>query len=216
MAKKIDTDAIIGERYGRLTIVRFIERKDHHIFVECKCDCGNTKIKTYDALKTGNSRSCGCFQNEVRSQVHTIHGLRKSKLYKIWDGMKGRCCSPKNTSYPNYGGRGIKICDEWKDSFTSFYEWAMSNGYSEGLSIDRIDNDGNYEPSNCRWATNKEQGANKRNNIVVTYNGETHIIAEWARITGIKAHTLRKRYKEGYRGEKLFSKYNLHGRGVLV
>ena len=121
---------------------------------------------------------------------HEMHGLRKHPLYSVWANIKTRCFNRNNSHYERWGGRGITMCNEWKNSFKAFYNWAMSNGYQEGLTIDRIDNDGNYEPSNCRWVTVKIQNSNKRNVKFITYNGETKLLGEWAQILGIKEKTL--------------------------
>lgn len=128
--------------------------------------------------------------NEKEKNPNFKHGLRHSRLYGIWLQMKNRCYNLKTERYPDYGGRGITICNEWKDDFKAFYDWAMSHGYQENLTIDRINNDGNYEPSNCRWITRERQAINKRNNHNITFNGETHCYAEWARITGIPRHAI--------------------------
>lgn len=120
------------------------------------------------------------------------HGLGKSRLYNVWKTMRRRCNSPTANKYKNYGGRGIKVCNEWQE-FPLFYEWAMANGYADNLTIDRIDNDGDYCPENCRWATNKEQARNRRSNHLITYQGETHTLIEWSEITGIPRHKLSDR-----------------------
>jgi hypothetical protein len=127
------------------------------------------------------------------------HGKTNTKLYGVWSTMKSRCLNPNSASYKLYGKRGIKVCEEWANDFQAFYEWAVSTGYHEGLSIDRIDTNGNYEPSNCRWADAKMQASNRRSSHIVTLNGESHTIAEWSKITGIKSSTLYMRLnKYGY------------------
>ena len=138
-------------------------------------------------------KSCGCLNVETQNRTHTTHGLSKERLYHVYYTMKARCNNPKNAIYPRYGGRGIKVCTEWADSFLSFYEWAVNNGYREGLSIDRIDTDGNYEPDNCRWVDSFAQANNKSVNHLMTLNGETHTISEWSKITGISQYVLVQR-----------------------
>jgi len=129
---------------------------------------------------------------------HLKHGMTNTRLHHIWKSIKQRCYNPNNNRYSNYGGRGITVCDEWRNSFNAFYEWAMANGYADDLTIDRKDTNGNYEPSNCCWATQKEQQNNRRNNCLITHNGETHTLAEWAAITGLKYQTIQRRLKTGW------------------
>lgn len=137
---------------------------------------------------------------------HFIHGLRKHPLYGVWANMKTRCENPNDKHYSRWGGRGIRVCEEWHD-FKRFYDWAISNGYSEGLTIDRIDNNGNYEPSNCRWVTVLEQNQNKRNVILLTHNGETKTCAEWSRMFGLSKNTVYSRFHKGWTVEQcLFGK----------
>ena len=126
------------------------------------------------------------------------HGLRKTRLYGIHNGLLQRCYNPSRPKYKNYGGRGITVCEEWRNNFKAFYDWAMANGYADGLTIDRINNDGNYEPSNCRWVKIKEQAYNKTTSNFITYKGETKTIAEWAQEYGIKYGTLFYRIKNGW------------------
>lgn len=182
---------LTGKRFERLVVVeRTANNKRQPVWI-CKCDCGNyTKVQSSN-LKSGNVRSCGCLAKEIKPSL--THGLHGTRLYEIWHGMKQRCYLPTVKPYKNYGGRGIKVCDEWKNDFMSFYNWAITNGYREYLTLDRIDNDGNYEPNNCRWITRKEQSNNKRTNRYITYNGKTHTLSQWCEILGVKRHILKYR-----------------------
>lgn len=136
-----------------------------------------------------------------------LHGesYKKTRLHRIWVGLRSRCNSPTNPDYPRYGGRGISVSQEW-DTYVNFKEWAMKNGYSDELSIDRIDVNGNYEPSNCRWTTTSEQAINRRNNHFITYNGETHTVSEWASILGISEATLHSRLRAGMNEDEALTK----------
>lgn len=133
------------------------------------------------------------------------HGMSKTRIYNIWQRIKQRCYNTKDASYSNYGGRGIIMCDEWKNDFMSFCEWAIKNGYSAKLTIDRIDVDGNYEPSNCRWADKDTQENNKRSNVSITYNGETMNISQWAKKLGLPVNILLNRRRLGWNNEKILS-----------
>ena len=166
-----------GNTYGRLTVIsRGENSKDGGARWNCLCECGNTCLVTGSVLRHGNQISCGC----IRKKRTTTHGMTKTRLYHIWLGMKQRCYDKNATQYHNYGGRGIIICDEWRNDFIAFRDWAMPNGYSDDLSIDRIDVNGNYKPSNCRWATLKEQCNNTRQNVNVTIDDTTLTVQQWS------------------------------------
>ena len=188
---------ITGERYGRLTAKKLIGGR-RSVWV-CECDCGNEAEVQLSALRTGNTKSCGCIHKEQlanRNVANTKHGMSHSRVARTHAGMVARCYKPTHKSYKSYGGRGIKICDEWRDC-GAFIQWALSSGYEHGLQIDRINPNGNYEPSNCRWVTSKQQGNNRRNNVRITHNGETHTLSEWGEILNIPKGSLTYRHKNG-------------------
>ena len=202
----------IGKKYGKLLILE----EDKNInkrgtYYKCQCDCGNIKTVLGFNIINGRTKSCGCITKEINKYNghNTKHKLSKTRIYKIWSKMKNRCNNDKYFQYYLYGGRGIKVCDEWLDKengFINFYNWSINNGYQENLSIDRIDVNGNYEPNNCRWATQKEQCHNLRTNKNITYNNETHCISEWAEILKIKKEKLYWRIKNWKDIEKVFNK----------
>ena len=199
MSKSFKKD-LTGQRFGRLTVLEFVSTEDRHTYWLCKCDCGKFVTVQGSHLNTSRAKSCGCFRSDFR----LIHGNSNIRLYRIWRSMKNRCNNPKNYAYKNYGGRGITVCDEWENDFTKFRDWAMSHGYADNLSIDRIDVNGNYEPENCRWTEMKTQQRNKSNNTFVEYQGEKITLAEAAEKTGINMTTLWRRYHHGDRGKILF------------
>jgi hypothetical protein len=180
----------VGERFGQLEILslegnRKLNSGQNNYVWLCKCDCGNTCIKTSRQLLKAKKPSCGCIKS------NTKHGMSKTRLYNIWSGMKQRCYARKWSHHRAYHKNKIKMCKEWKESFLEFYNWAIGSGYQDNLTIDRIDNYGNYEPSNCRWADRIMQENNTSRNVWISNNGETHTIAEWARKLGITKGEMR-------------------------
>lgn len=171
MGKHID---LVGKQFSRLTVLRYLKGSKW----ECKCDCGNIVIVGTQKLNNGNTKSCGCLHKDKWRQVISKHGGRGTRLYRIWQGMITRCVNPNSKSYRYYGNRGVVVCDEWRKDFQSFREWALINGYAENLTIERINNNGNYEPSNCKWATLKEQQNNTRKNHIITSQGESLTLAQ--------------------------------------
>ena len=194
---------ITGLKFGRLTAIKLeYVKKDKHgtkHFWLFRCDCGKICIVNKQYATSGHTKSCGCQKQErLKEGTKTTHKLSKSRLYIIYNQMKSRCCRPTDVAYPNYGRRGIKICEEWKNNFKAFYDWAMANGYKDNLTIDRINNNGNYEPSNCRWCNKKEQARNTRHNHYITYRGVTHCVTEWAEIYKIDGKLLGTRLRAGW------------------
>lgn len=192
-----------GKRFGRWTVIEQVgvDGRGEKMY-RCQCDCGNIRTVRSSNLRGGKSSSCGCFANELVSKRSRTHGMSNSRIFYIWGGMLNRCNNPNDYHYKWYGGRGISVCPEWMQSFESFYEWSITNGYSDEMSIDRIDNDGNYEPSNCRWITHREQMHNTCRNVMLTYEGKTMCAIEWSREVGIKEGTIRYRKKHGWSDEK--------------
>lgn len=194
---------LTGQRFGRLTVLGLdAERSTRKTYWICQCDCGNVKSCRADSLRAGNIVSCGCKKREQDKQnltKHHSHLQSGTRLYKIWQGMKKRCYCEHDCRYNNYGGRGIKVCDEWKNDFAAFYEWALNTGYSEELTIDRIDVDGDYEPSNCRWADIKTQCNNRTSNINIKIGNSTRTLTEWCEIFNLNYSTVHRRYhRNGY------------------
>lgn len=181
---------LTGKTFNRLTVIKRAEVGKKEVYYLCKCTCGKEKIIRGKDLKYNKIKSCGCLNKEKTTERNTKHNLRHTRIYRIWLLMKNRCLNSKYYLFKNYGGRGITICNEWKNDFMSFYNWAMNNGYDEHLTIDRIDVNGNYEPFNCRWATKLQQQRNTTRLRKITYKNETHCISEWAEILGLEYNTL--------------------------
>ncbi len=200
-----------GKRIGKLKVIKRIENsKNGQSRWLCECECGNEKIISSGMVSDKRAKMCcnECMGKRkyihVNGKLYYMHGMKNTPLYKIWASMKIRCQNKCANRYERYGGRGITICHEWtnENGFMNFYNWAIKNGYKDGLSLDRINVNGNYEPSNCRWITMKEQQNNKSNNHLLTYNGKTQTISQWEEETGIKYATIYARLKYGWSVER--------------
>ena len=206
---------LIGQRFGKLLVIkRSANTKQGKATWICKCDCGKTKEKPVvsNDLTSGKVRSCGCLYKESNKGRNKTHGQTHTRIYYIWSSMRQRC-KKNNRASKYYFNKNISVCDEWLN-FPNFYKWAIDNGYSDNLTIDRIDNSKGYNPDNCRWADYKTQERNKTNNRKITINGETYVLAEWAEKIGISRATLLWRIDHGWSENDLFLKPNL-ANGVI-
>lgn len=184
---------LLGQRFGRLVVISEAENRitksgQYKAYWLCQCDCGKQVEVSTQNLRRG-TKSCGCLRVELGREKRT-HGLKNTRLYSIWAGIKDRCHNPNSKYWERYGGRGIQVCKEWRTDFMNFYHWAMDNGYDDELTLDRIDNKRGYNPENCRWATWETQENNRTNNVRFSINGHTHTVAEWSRIFEIPRHKL--------------------------
>lgn len=189
---------LTGETFGRLKVLGIDKKVGKRIYWKCECQCGGRTSTLAYNLRSGITRSCGCYAKEAFEKSKVTHGKSRTRIYHIWSGMISRCehaYTPKNRR--NYIERGITVCEEWK-SFENFCSWSMSHGYADDLTIDRIDNDKGYSPDNCRWATYHEQNLNRRNNVRITFNGETKTLTEWGESTGIPKRTIKYRIDTGW------------------
>jgi hypothetical protein len=192
MLHKQNINELIGIKFNRLTVLKKSENKIHNrLSVDCKCDCGNLFSATINSLKTGNTKSCGCIRIEKPNQLK--HGLRSHKLFNVYSNIKQRCYNGNSKNFNNYGGRGITICDEWKNSFINFYNWCINNGWNADLEIDRMDNNGNYSPNNCRCVSRVINVRNRRNTLKIIFNNQEKSLSEWADIIGVSYSTLSQR-----------------------
>lgn len=201
---------LTGQKFGRLTVINRAKnhtQKNGSVKTQwlCECDCGNRVVVQGVNLKNGHVKSCGCYQKDNPS--HYKHGKRNEWSYKVWKHIKQRCFDKNCKRYKDYGGRGITVCDRWKNSFEAFYEDVskLPNFGKEGYTLDRIDNDGNYELLNCRWADNRTQGNNKRNNLQITFNNKTQTLTQWANELNLNYKKLWSRlYQLNWSIEKAF------------
>ena len=196
MSKFID---LTGQTFGRLTVAQRVFSSNKNTRWLCMCNCGVEITVSRVHLINGHTTSCGCYQKEAAAELakrtKTTHGLSKTNLYRVWDSMRYRCLNPNCQAYKDYGLRGITVCNEWL-KFEVFYDWAINNGYKKGLSIDRIEVNGNYEPGNCKWSTMKEQGNNRRTTRMIEINGTTKSMKQWAEQYGINYCTVQGRINE--------------------
>lgn len=211
-AKEYRFKDLTGQKYGRWTVLEFdctYKRPSGQIvrMWKCECECGTIRSVDGSKLKGGVSLSCGCRRHEITIQKNRTHGMARTRIYKIWQGMKQRCNNSKEDNYRNYGGRGIKVCKEWERDFVAFRDWALNNGYSDELSIDRIDNNKGYSPENCRWANVYVQGNNRRTNHYLEWNGERKTITEWSKDNplNLKEETIRSRMNNGWSTDAIFT-----------
>lgn len=196
---------LTGQKFGRLTVIGLKDTETRKTYWVCQCDCGNVKEIRSDNLLDGRVKSCGCIKAEqdktnLHSRNHKMTdelGFKRSqtKIYRTWQLMRNRCENKHDARYDRYGGRGISVCEDWKNDFVKFYNWAMENGYSEDLTIDRIDNDGNYCPENCRWATKEQQARNRSTNINITIGNATKTLTEWCDIFELNYSAVIGRYR---------------------
>ena len=197
---------LTGQKFGRLTVISRAENKGKETCWKCQCDCGNEVIVQGNNLKNGHTVSCGCFRREKTSESHKTHGMKGTSIHNTWSHIKARCFNPNSKHYKDYGGRGITMFPEWIDNFQAFYDYVskLEHYGEDGYTLDRINNDGNYEPDNLRWADKKTQGRNTRRNIYVEYQGVMMCLKDAAELSGINYDTLLARYYAGDRGERLF------------
>ena len=203
----------IGKRYGRLLITGFSHKVGRLYYYNCLCDCGKEVVKSSTYLfhpQTFPHQSCGCWHREVNIKVSQTHKMSKTPTYKTWCEIKHRCYNPNCSQYKNYGARGIKMCDRWFYSYENFLDDMGER--PEGMSIDRIDVNGNYEPFNCRWANSETQCNNRRNNIYIEYNGETKTLKQWCDIFEMDYQNIKGAYHRGQHSFGwLVEKYKNHG-----
>lgn len=199
MGKRPKYTVSIGDKFGQLTVEQIINNSN----IYCKCICGCIKKYTFSHLKRLCTMSCGCLTPKIKSEKKSKHRLSNTRLYQIFNGIKTRCYNENSEDYKTYGGKGIKICQEWLDNFLNFYNWSIANGYQDNLSIDRKNNDGDYCPENCRWTTQYHQSRNTSRTISITAFGETKVLKDWSTDIRCKISevTLLRRIKNGMNPE---------------
>lgn len=204
----------IFKKYGRLSAYKEVKGTRYSRRILCKCECGNEVIVNLNALLSGNTKSCGCLRKDTTKSHFTKHGLKNHPLYCVWRGIKDRCLNPNCKAYKNYGGRGISVCPEWLE-FQPFYKWAVANGYKRGLTIERINNNHNYCPDNCKFIPKAKQSKNRRGLRWIELNGKKKTISDWARTIGISRGSLRDRLKNGWNTQDALTTPNLKNKEAL-
>jgi hypothetical protein len=194
-----------GQKFGKLSVVSPCESRGGALYWVCLCECGNVVTIKGANLVFGITKSCGCLQKEMLKARRTTHGHSGTQAYYTWFAIIKRCYNKDRVEYKNYGARGITVCEEWRSDPTLFCAWMVEKGYRKGLTVERINNDGNYSPQNCRLATRKEQSRNTRTNRFIEINGETRTVAEWAEKYNLKYDTVRFRLIRGYKGDSLIA-----------
>jgi len=202
------------EKYNKLTFIRFTEpkvrtNKELRKMALFRCDCGNESIKCYHAVKSGHTKQCIKCGIKVSAEKKIKHSLINHKLYRKWQDMLNRCRNPRVDRFKHYGGRGIEVCSEWADNFKSYYDWCISNGWVDGLQVDRINNDGNYEPTNCRIVKPLEQHYNKQNTVFVEYNGQKYCLAKLCNLNNVNYSNIWHGMKRGNTFAHYVEKYNI-------
>jgi hypothetical protein len=204
---------LTGRIFGRLTCIGKVGSRNGHMLWNCQCACGRESIVTTGNLNIGHTQSCGCLQKDRSRKSKLVHGKyhdengNRSKLYHVWDSMKQRCNNPNNKSYMDYGGKGVKVCSDWND-YKTFYDWAISNGYQEGLTIERINNTEGYKPSNCKWIKKSMQASNRRNNHYLSFRGKKMTVTEWGNELGINPKNILTRLRRGWSVERALTTPN--------
>lgn len=202
---------LVGKEFNRLKVIEYVGKTNHRVSVYiCQCVCGQKVTVRADRLKAGIVKSCGCLQREIATAMQMKHGGSDTRLYVVYKDILSRCSNPNSPKFKNYGGRGIDICEKWRNSFAEFRDWAYANGYDENApkgqcTIDRIDNNKGYSPDNCRWLTLKEQNNNRGNNIKFEINDKIFTLAQLAEMYGFSYSTLYSRVKKGWGIQKALS-----------
>jgi len=194
---------LVGQKFSRLEVVSHHHKTGKKVFWICKCECSKEVVVLGGSLTSVNTTSCGCFKKEETTKRFTTHGMTHTSTFKSWSDMKQRCLNPNDRGYKHYGGRGIQVCQRWQESFENFLE--DMGVCPDGLTLDRQNNDGNYEKDNCKWATKDEQMNNRRNSVVLEYEGQSKTAAQWAKEKGISPYTIYDRLSSGWSAERAIS-----------